>query len=130
MSYNHAAGTLRGLHYQAPPHAEPKLFRCTRGAIADVAVDLREDSPTRLRSVSVILTAENRRAFYVPAYFAHGYLTLSDGTEVVYQAGGAYSPEAERGLRFNDPALGLRWPREVAVISDKDASWPLLGEVS
>lgn len=128
MSYNHAAGTLRGMHWQVPPHAEPKLVRCTRGAVMDIIVDMRDGSPTRLQHVAQLLSAENRLALYVPAYFAHGYLTLTDDTEVTYQAGGAYAPGSERGLRYDDPALGLRWPRSVAVISEKDASWPLLGE--
>jgi dTDP-4-dehydrorhamnose 3,5-epimerase len=127
LSFNHEAGTLRGMHWQAPPHAEPKLVRCTRGAILDVIVDMRENSATRLQHVAVELTAENRRALYVPAYFAHGYQTLTDDAEVVYQVGGAYTPGAERGLRYDDPALGIDWPLPVTAISDKDASWPLLG---
>jgi dTDP-4-dehydrorhamnose 3,5-epimerase len=128
MSFNHAAGTLRGMHWQMPPHAEPKLVRCSRGAIIDIIVDMREGSPTRLQHVAVELTAENRRALYVPAYFAHGYQTLTDDAEVVYQAGGAYAPGSERGLRYDDPALGLDWPLPVTSITDKDASWPLLRE--
>lgn len=127
LSFNNVAGTLRGMHWQAPPHAEPKLVRCTRGAILDVIVDMREDSPTRLRHVAVELTAENRRALFVPAYFAHGFQTLTDDTEVIYQVGGAYTPGAERGLRHDDPALGISWPLPVTAISAKDASWPLLG---
>lgn len=129
VSVNHLAGTLRGMHWQAPPHAEPKLIRCTRGALLDIIIDMREDSPTRLQHVAQVLTAENRLALYAPPYFAHGFLTLADDTEVVYQAGGAYAPGAERGVRYDDPALGLRWPRAVSVISDKDASWPLLGGI-
>lgn len=128
MSFNHKAGTMRGMHWQVAPHKEPKLIRCTRGAIVDVIVDMREDSPTRLAHVAVELTAENRRALYVPAYFAHGYLTLTDDTEVMYQAGGAYAPGSERGLRYDDPALGLDWPVPVTTISAKDASWPLLAD--
>lgn len=126
VSYNRVAGTLRGMHWQAPPFAEPKLVRCTRGAIIDIIVDLRDGSPRRLDHVAVELTAENRRALYVPAYFAHGFQTLTDDTEVTYQVGCAYTPQAERGLRYDDPALGLSWPLPVSSISDKDASWPLL----
>jgi len=128
LSFNYAAGTLRGMHFQVSPHPETKLVRCTRGAIVDIIVDMRPDSPTRLQHVQVELTAENRRALYVPPYFAHGYQTLVDGTEVTYQVGGAYTPAAERGLRHDDPDLGLTWPLPVSVISDKDRSWPLLGE--
>jgi dTDP-4-dehydrorhamnose 3,5-epimerase len=126
LSFNHVAGTLRGMHWQVPPFGEPKLVRCTRGAIIDIIVDMREDSPTRLQHVAVELSASNRRALYVPAYFAHGYQTLDDDTEVVYQVGAAYAPGAERGLRHDDPSLGLTWPVPVSMISDKDASWPLL----
>lgn len=126
VSYNHVAGTLRGMHYQVAPHPEVKLVRCTRGAIVDVVVDMRPESPTYRRHVAVELTAENRRALYVPAYFAHGYQTLVDGTEVVYQVGGAYVPQAERGQRYDDPALGIDWPLPVVSVSDKDSSWPLL----
>lgn len=126
LSYNHVAGTLRGMHFQVAPHPEVKLVRCTRGAIVDVVVDMRPESPTYRRHVAVELTAENRRALYVPAYFAHGYQTLVDGTEVVYQVGGAYVPEAERGLRYDDPDLGIDWPVPVAMVSEKDSSWPLL----
>lgn len=126
LSYNHAAGTLRGMHYQLDWAPEVKLVRCTRGAIVDQIVDMRPDSPTYLQHVSVELTAENRRALYVPAMFAHGYQTLVDGAEVVYQVTGAYTPAAERGQRYDDPALGLSWPLPVSVISDKDAGWALL----
>jgi dTDP-4-dehydrorhamnose 3,5-epimerase len=123
LSYNHKAGTLRGMHLQIEPAPEAKLVRCTRGAIVDQIVDLRPDSPTRLQHVSVELTADNRRALYVPPFFAHGYQTLTDGAEVVYQVSHAYTPGTERGLRWDDPALGLTWPVPVAVISEKDASW-------
>jgi dTDP-4-dehydrorhamnose 3,5-epimerase len=126
LSFNHRAGTLRGMHRQIAPHPEAKLVRCTRGAVIDIIVDMRDDSPTRLQHVAVELTAENRRALYVPPYFAHGYMTLTDGAEVQYQVSGAYAPAAERGLRYDDPALGLEWPLPVAVISEKDAAWPLL----
>ena len=129
-SFNHKAGTLRGMHYQLEYAPEVKLVRCVRGAIVDKIVDMRPDSPTYLQHVSVELTAENRRALYVPAMFAHGYQTLVDGTEVTYQVTGRYTPDAERGQRWNDPALGLEWPLEVSTISDKDANWPLLEGVS
>ena len=128
LSFNHRAGTLRGMHFQVPPHPEAKLVRCTRGAVVDVIVDMREDSPTRLQHVMAELTADNRRALYVPPYFAHGYLTLEDAAEVAYQVSGRYAPSAERGLRHDDPALGIEWPLAAAVISAKDAAWPLLEE--
>lgn len=127
-SYNYRAGTLRGMHFQLAPATEAKLVRCTAGAIVDVVVDVREDSPTYLQHVAVELTAANRRALYVPPMFAHGYMTLVDDTEVAYQVSEAYTPGVERGLRHDDPALGISWPLPVQVISDKDASWPLLGE--
>jgi dTDP-4-dehydrorhamnose 3,5-epimerase len=126
MSYNHKAGTLRGMHYQLAYAPEVKLVRCVRGAIVDKIVDMRPESPTYLQHVSVELTAENRKALYVPAMFAHGYQTLTDGAEVTYQVTGKYTPDAERGQRYNDPALGLDWPLEVSVISTKDAAWPLM----
>jgi dTDP-4-dehydrorhamnose 3,5-epimerase len=126
LSYNHVAGTLRGMHYQQAPAAEAKLVRCTRGAISDIIVDMRPDSLTRLRHVTVELTADNRRALYVPPLFAHGYQTLTDGTEVVYQVSQAYTPSAQSGLRFDDPMLALNWPLPVTVISPKDTAWPLL----
>ena len=126
LSYNHAAGTLRGMHYQLDPAPEAKLVRCTRGAILDVIVDVRPGSPTRFRHVAVELTEDNRRALYVPPYFAHGYLTLTAGAEVTYQVSAAYTPGVEAGLRWDDPALALPWPIDVAVISEKDAAWPLL----
>lgn len=128
LSFNHEAGTLRGMHYQVKPHPETKLVRCTRGAIVDIVVDMREDSPTHLQHVAVELSAQNRRALYVPAYFAHGYQTLEDDTEVVYQVSGAYTPAAERGLRYNDPALGLSWPLPPTRVSEKDRSWALLAQ--
>lgn len=128
LSFNARAGTLRGLHYQLPPAAETKLVRCTRGAILDVIVDLRPESPTYLQHVAVELTADNRRALFVPEQFAHGYQALTDGAEVTYQVSAAYTPGSERGLRFDDPALGIGWPLPVTVISSKDAAWPLLAD--
>lgn len=126
LSYNRSKGTLRGMHYQAPPAGEAKLVRCIRGAIHDVIVDLRRDSPTYLQHVGVDLTAENRRALFVPALFAHGFQTLEDEVEVFYQVSEFYTPGAERGLRHDDPALGISWPLPVSEISDKDRSWDLL----
>ena len=128
LSGNYKAGTLRGMHFQIAPHPEAKLIRCIRGAIVDVIVDMRPDSPTRLQHVAVELTADNRRAFYVPPYFAHAYQPLSDHTEVLYQVSGSYEPTAERGLRYDDPALGISWPLPVSTISAKDASWPLIAD--
>jgi dTDP-4-dehydrorhamnose 3,5-epimerase len=128
ISFNHKAGTLRGMHFQIAPHPEAKLVRCIRGRLLDVIVDMRPESPTRLQHVAVELSADNRRSFYVPPYFAHAYLTLEDDTEVMYQVSGSYEPTAERGLRWNDPLLGIEWPIEVTTISAKDASWPLLSE--
>lgn len=126
VSYNPVRGTMRGMHMQLPPATEPKLVRCTRGAVHDVIVDMRPASPTYLRHLAVELTADNRRQLYVPDMFAHGYLTLTDHAEVAYQVGEYYSPGHERGLRHDDPALGIEWPAPVTVISPKDAAWPLL----
>lgn len=123
VSYNKQQGTLRGLHYQAAPYGETKLVRCVRGAIYDVIVDLRPDSPTYKQWLGVELTAENHRTLYVPAGFGHGFQTLVDDTEVTYQVSEFYTPTAERGLRYNDPAFGIVWLLEVNVISDKDRNW-------
>ena len=125
MSYNQEAGTLRGLHFQRPPQSETKVIRCTRGAIWDVIVDLREDSPTYREWFGIELTAENRRMLYVPEHFAHGYITLVPETETFYQVSEFYSPGYEGGIRWNDSAIGIQWPEvDVRVISDKDASHP------
>jgi dTDP-4-dehydrorhamnose 3,5-epimerase len=126
VAYNHRRGTMRGMHFQIPPAAETKLVRCTRGAILDVIVDLRPESPTWLRHVAVELTADNHRALYVPERFAHGYQVLMDETETSYQVGEFYSPPHERALRYDDPRLGLEWPLPVTVISEKDGHAPLL----
>jgi dTDP-4-dehydrorhamnose 3,5-epimerase len=123
VSYNHRKGTLRGLHYQVPPAAEAKFVRCTAGAVHDVIVDVRPGSGTYLQWVGVDLTAENRRALYVPPMFAHGYLTLTDGAEVIYQVSEFYTPGAERGARYDDPAFGIDWPVAIEVLSEKDAGW-------
>ncbi len=126
VSLNRNRGTLRGLHYQAPPHEEAKLVRCIRGAIWDVIVDLREGLPTRWKSFSTELTADNRRALYVPRGFAHGFQTLADDSEVLYQISEFYHPESSRGLRWDDPALGIRWPLPEPVVSARDRAYPLL----
>lgn len=126
ISFNNKQGTVRGLHFQEKPHEEAKLVRCTRGAMFDVAVDLRRDSPTCLQWVAVDLTADNRRMFYIPEGFAHGYQTLSDDTEVFYQMSESYHPESARGLRWDDPVIGIEWPRKVTVISERDRAFELL----
>ncbi len=124
ISFNHRAGTLRGLHLSLPGHPEAKFVRCTRGAIVDVAVDVRPDSPTYLEHVMVELTADNRAGLYLPPHLAHAYLTLTDDTEVLYMVSVPYAPGAEIGYRYDDPAFGLSWPVPVSVVSDKDAAWP------
>ncbi len=129
VAFNHRAGTLRGMHFQYPPAAETKLVRCTRGAILDIIVDLRPESPTFLRHTAVELTADNHRAIFVPERFAHGYQALADRTETSYQVGEFYQPGVEGGLRCDDPRLGLSWPLPVSVISDKDQAWPLLSDI-
>jgi dTDP-4-dehydrorhamnose 3,5-epimerase len=125
-SFNARSGTLRGMHYQTEPHGESKLVRCVRGAIFDVAVDLRADSPTRCGWHGVELSAENGRAFYVPAGLAHGFQTLTDECEVIYQMGHPYVPEAAQGVRWNDPAFAIEWPpvRGERIISERDARYP------
>jgi dTDP-4-dehydrorhamnose 3,5-epimerase len=125
-SFNHRAGTLRGMHYQAEPHGESKLVRCVRGAIFDVAIDLRPDSPTCRDWHGIELSADNRLAFYIPAGLAHGFQTLTDNSEVLYQMGDPYVSEAARGVRWDDPAFGIRWPTvdSVRTISDKDLAYP------
>jgi dTDP-4-dehydrorhamnose 3,5-epimerase len=127
LSYNVRKGTLRGLHLQRPPAAETKLVRCIRGSVYDVIVDLREGSPTFLQHVAVELSAENRKALYVPRMFAHGYQTLTPDAEVMYQVDEFYAPQHESGLRFDDPALKIHWPLTITDVSPKDAAWPLLG---
>lgn len=126
LSFNHKKGTIRGMHIQIAPHPEAKYVRCIRGAVLDIIVDMRPGSPTRFQHVAVELSQDNRRGLYVPPFFAHGYQTLTDDAEVSYQVSGGYAPQAERGLRYNDPLLQLPWPLPVTVISDKDRSWPLL----
>jgi dTDP-4-dehydrorhamnose 3,5-epimerase len=128
LAFNKRKGTLRGMHFQFPPAAETKLVRCTRGAILDIIVDLRPESPTYLQHISVELTADNHRALYVPERFAHGYQVLEDITETSYQVGEFYAPETEGGLRYDDPRLGLTWPLPVTEITEKDRVFPLLSE--
>lgn len=123
LSWNTKAGTLRGMHFQYPPAAETKFIRCTQGALYDVIVDLRPDSPTFGEHIGVELSAANHRALYVPERFGHGFITLVDSTEASYQVGEFYTPGQEGGLRYDDPALGIQWPIAPAVMSDKDQSW-------
>jgi dTDP-4-dehydrorhamnose 3,5-epimerase len=129
IGYSERRGTLRGMHFQVPPHEEAKLVRCTRGAVFDVVVDLRRDSETYLQWVGVELTADNARMLYVPPGCAHGYLTLTDGTELFYQTSEFYERAAARGVRYDDPAFGIDWPVEIRVISEQDRSWPLIEEL-
>jgi dTDP-4-dehydrorhamnose 3,5-epimerase len=126
-SYSRNRGTLRGMHYQRPPHAEAKLVRCTRGVLYDVIVDLRADSPTFSEWIGVELSASNYRMLYVPEGFGHGFQTLVDDTEVTYLVSNFYAPHSEAGVRFDDPAFGIDWPVEVTVMSEKDKSWPDFG---
>lgn len=129
ISLSRHAGTLRGMHYQRAPYREDKLVRCTKGALYDVIVDMRPDSPTYLDWLGVELTAENYKMLFVPKGFAHGFITFEDDTEAFYQVTQFYAPDYEEGLRYDDPAIGIEWPREVRVISEKDQSWPYLEEV-
>jgi dTDP-4-dehydrorhamnose 3,5-epimerase len=124
VSYNKKKGTLRGMHYQKAPYGEAKLVRCTRGVIYDVIIDLRPDSPTRKQWIGVELGQDDYRMLYVPENFAHGFLTLEDNVEVIYQVSQFYTPGSERGIRYDDPTFRIDWPLEVRVISEKDASWP------
>ena len=123
-------GTVRGLHFQIPPHAQEKLVRVTRGAVWDVAVDLRRGSPTFGRCAGLELSAENWRQLLVPAGFAHGFMTLTDDCEVLYKVSAYYAPEFERGVRWDDPALAAAWPSRPGevVVSERDRNWPLLGQ--
>ena len=125
ISFNKSKGTLRGLHYQSAPHEEAKFVRCTRGAIYDVIIDFRAHSPTYKAWVGVELTADNYQIFYVPKGFAHGFQTLEDNTEILYQISEFYAPAAARGVRYDDPAFGISWPLPVSAISDKDMGWPI-----
>jgi dTDP-4-dehydrorhamnose 3,5-epimerase len=124
IAFNIHKGTLRGMHFQAPPHEEVKLVRCTMGVIYDVILDLRPHSPTYLRHQGFELSADNRHELYIPRGFAHGYLTLSDRAEVAYQMSQFYHPDAGRGVRWNDPAFAIQWPAMVNVINERDANYP------
>jgi dTDP-4-dehydrorhamnose 3,5-epimerase len=129
VAYNYARGTLRGIHRQVPPNAEARLVRCTRGAIAAVAVDVRPESSRYGDHVMVQLSADNRRALFVPPYIAHGFQALADNTEVLYQVSGVCDAADEQGFRWDEPQFAIDWPLAVSVISAKDASWPLLASV-
>jgi dTDP-4-dehydrorhamnose 3,5-epimerase len=124
LSFNTRKGTLRGMHYQTAPYAEAKLVRCTRGAIYDVAIDLRPDSRTFRKWTALVLTADKRNMLYVPEGCAHGFLTLEAGSEVSYQMSQIYNADAARGVRWNDPAFEVVWPQEAQVISERDRSYP------
>jgi dTDP-4-dehydrorhamnose 3,5-epimerase len=124
LSYNARKGTVRGMHYQAQPHAETKLVRCTAGAIYDVLLDLRADSPTYCKWLAIELSRENRKAVYIPTGFAHGFQSLSDHSEVFYQISEPYHAECARGVRWNDKAFGVEWPLETVILSERDRSFP------
>lgn len=123
ISFNKTSGTLRGMHYQKAPHAEAKLVRCTQGGIYDVIIDLRNDSNTYSQWFGVELTAENRKALYVPEGFAHGFITIKDDTEVLYQMSEFFHAECATGVRWDDPVFSIRWPIDVKVISERDQSY-------
>jgi dTDP-4-dehydrorhamnose 3,5-epimerase len=125
ISWNVQRGTIRGMHYQLPPSCEVKLVRCTAGAIWDVIVDLRKESPTYLQSFGVELSVRNRTALYIPKMFAHGFQTLENETEVFYQMSEFYAPDFSTGLRYNDPKLRIEWPLPATLISDRDRRWAL-----
>jgi dTDP-4-dehydrorhamnose 3,5-epimerase len=129
VAHNIREGTMRGMHFQYPPAAETKLVRCTRGAILDIIVDLRPESPTFLQHIAVEMNEDNQRALYVPERFAHGYQVLRDNTDTSYQVGEFYTPGCEGGLMYDDPALGLKWPLPVSVISEKDRAWAPLAKI-
>lgn len=130
ISFNKKKGTLRGMHYQAKPYEEAKLVRCTLGAIYDVIIDLCPDSPTFKQWVAVELNAENRKMFYIPEGMAHGFQTLADNTEVFYQMSEFYYPDYARGIRWNDPSLGIEWPIKQIIISSRDKSYPIFQSYS
>jgi dTDP-4-dehydrorhamnose 3,5-epimerase len=126
IAFNEVSGTLRGLHYQSAPHQEAKTVRCIAGAIFDVAVDLRDGSPTLHQWVAVELSAHNRKALFIPEGCAHGYVTLTDSSEVQYEISAPYRPESARGIRWDDPLLAIKWPVAVRQISARDAQLPYL----
>lgn len=123
VSFNRRRGTVRGMHFQAPPSQEVKLVRCTRGAIHDVLLDLRPDAPTFKRHLGIDLDAEVGASLYLPVGIAHGFQTLADATEVFYQMSEFYDPSAARGVRWNDPAFAITWPEEITVISERDLAF-------
>jgi dTDP-4-dehydrorhamnose 3,5-epimerase len=124
ISFSRQRGTLRGMHYQAAPYEEAKLVRCTMGAIYDVIIDLRHESPTFRQWLALELTADNRRMLFIPQGFAHGFQTLADDSEVFYQMSQFYAPEYARGVRWDDPAFRVSWPAEKRIISERDRSFP------
>jgi dTDP-4-dehydrorhamnose 3,5-epimerase len=125
-SYNTFKGTVRGMHFQLPPYQEIKLIRCIKGTVIDVIVDLRENSPTFLQHVSVELSAENKKMIYVPENFAHGFQTLQDNSELIYHHTQYYTPNADTGIRFDDPLLNINWPLEPVMVSEKDKNYKLI----
>lgn len=128
QSFSATKGTLRGLHYQLDPMSQAKLVRCTRGSLLDVAVDVRKNSPQYSQWVSVILSAENKKQLLIPRGFAHGFLTLTDDVEIQYKADNYYSPHCEGNIRWDDPQIGIDWPFEPVILSDKDKNAPTLAE--
>lgn len=124
VSFNHKRGTLRGMHFQAPPHEETKVVRCSLGALFDVVVDLRPDSPTYMAWLGIELTRDNGLMLYIPRGVAHGFQTLQDNTEIIYKISAEYHPASSRGVRWNDPVFGIRWPLDVSVISERDRTYP------
>lgn len=132
VQFNHShtndIGTLRGMHYQQPPHAEIKLIRCIKGKVYDVIIDIRKESPTYLQHIGVELSAENMRMIYVPEGFAHGFQTLEEHSELIYHHTAYYEPKSEGGIRFDDPIIGINWPLEPTVMSGKDQKYPYLTE--
>ena len=126
ISFNRTRGVLRGMHWQADPHGEAKLVRCTAGAVHDVIVDIRPGSPTRWHWTGVELSAQNRRALYIPVGFAHGFQVLDDNSELFYQMSVPFHAPSSRGLRFDDPRLAITWPLAHPVVNERDRTWPLL----
>lgn len=126
MTYSRHKGTLRGLHYQSEPACDGRIVRCLHGRIWDVIIDMRPQSETYLQYFSIELSAENRRSVYIPDMFAHGHISLTDDVELIYLSSEYYAPYCERGVRYDDPAVGIKWPIPHTVISEKDLAWPLL----
>ncbi|OGW81248.1 MAG: dTDP-4-dehydrorhamnose 3,5-epimerase [Omnitrophica bacterium RIFCSPHIGHO2_02_FULL_51_18] len=129
VSYNDKKGTMRGMHIQAAPHCEAKLVRCAEGALFDVIVDLRKNSSTFKQWFGIELSRDNFKMLFIPEGFAHGFVTLTNHTQILYQMSEFYAPGFDRGFRYNDPAFAIKWPVKVAEISEKDASWPLFASV-